>query len=164
MLPRPTPFSVCLFQTSLKVRAELFELPKTDSVANFAHDVKVKIDIVGGVQDDREKFSRGVEMPEISARIPATHSATASFINWTFVANVFCVLDQQSALRCVQTTVAGAARGENAVHHVDAKRDVIRNLLGPADAHEIARALGGKTRGGYRRHFASSGVRLADRE
>ena len=46
-----------LFQTSLKVRAELFELPKTDSLANFAHYVKVKVDVVVGVQDDREEFS-----------------------------------------------------------------------------------------------------------
>jgi hypothetical protein len=49
MVPRPTPFSVCLFQTSLKVRAELFEVPKTDSLANFAHVVKVKVDVVVGV-------------------------------------------------------------------------------------------------------------------
>src|ERR1700683_4626164 len=46
-----------LFQPSLKVRAELFELPKTDSVANFAHYVKVKVDVVVGVQNDREEFS-----------------------------------------------------------------------------------------------------------
>ncbi len=46
-----------LFQTSLKVRAELFELPKTDSVANFAHYVKVKVDVVVGVQNYRKKFT-----------------------------------------------------------------------------------------------------------
>jgi hypothetical protein len=49
MVPHLKPFSVGLFQTSLKVRAELFEVPKTDSVANFAHDVKVKVDVVVGV-------------------------------------------------------------------------------------------------------------------
>jgi hypothetical protein len=46
-----------LFQTSLKVRAELFELPKTDSLANFAHYVKVKVDVVVGVQNCRKKFT-----------------------------------------------------------------------------------------------------------
>ena len=46
-----------LFQTSLKVRAELFELPKTDSLANFVHYVKVKVDVVVGVQNYREEFS-----------------------------------------------------------------------------------------------------------
>ena len=67
MLPRPTPFSVCLFQTSLKVRAELFELPKTDSVANFAHVVKVKVNVVVGVQNYREKFSGRVKVPQVGA-------------------------------------------------------------------------------------------------
>src|SRR5271155_3528277 len=46
-----------LFQTSLKVRAELIELPKTDSLANFAHYVKVKVNVVVGVQNDRQEFS-----------------------------------------------------------------------------------------------------------
>ena len=55
--PRPTPAWVVLFQTSLKVRAELFELPKTDSLANFAHYVKVKVNVVVGVQDGGEEFS-----------------------------------------------------------------------------------------------------------
>src|SRR5271156_71007 len=50
------PLGFVLFQTSLKVRAELFELPKTDSLANFAHYVKVKVDVVVGVQNYREEF------------------------------------------------------------------------------------------------------------
>ena len=48
---RPTPAWVCLFQTSLKVRTELFERPKTNSLPNFAHSVKVKVDVVKGVKD-----------------------------------------------------------------------------------------------------------------
>src|SRR5580704_17636338 len=51
------PLGFVLFQTSLKVRAELFELPKTDSLANFAHYVKVKVDVVVGVQNCRKKFT-----------------------------------------------------------------------------------------------------------
>ena len=46
-----------VLMTSLKVRAELFELPKTDSLANFAHYVKVKVDVVVGVQNYREEFT-----------------------------------------------------------------------------------------------------------
>src|SRR5271154_64588 len=51
------PLGFVLFQTSLKVKAELIELPKTDSLANFAHYVKVKVDVVVGVQNDRQEFS-----------------------------------------------------------------------------------------------------------
>ena len=52
----------CLFQTSLKVRTELFEHPKTDSLSDSPHDVKVKVDVVVGVQDGRQKFSRCIQM------------------------------------------------------------------------------------------------------
>jgi hypothetical protein len=54
------PYWVCLRKACLKVRAESFELPKTNSVANFAHDVKVKVQVVVGVQDRCQEFSSGI--------------------------------------------------------------------------------------------------------
>src|SRR5277367_4880888 len=38
LLPHPAPACVCLSEACLKVRAETLELPKADSLANFAHD------------------------------------------------------------------------------------------------------------------------------
>src|SRR5579863_8480406 len=56
MLPRsgsrPAPSCVCLPEACLKVRAETFKVPKLDSLTNLPHDVKVKVEIVVGVQDD----------------------------------------------------------------------------------------------------------------
>ena len=143
MLTRPTPFSVCLFQTSLKVRAELFELPKTDSVANLAHDVKVKVNVVVGVQNNREEFSGRIKMAEVGARIAAANRAGARFVYGTFVTYIFCVFYQQPALRGEQTPVAGAARGKHAIHHVNAQGDVIWNLFRLADAHQVTGTIGG---------------------
>src|SRR5277367_3294016 len=125
MLPRPLPFSVGLFQTSLKVSAELFELPKTDSVANFAHVVKVKVNVVVGVQNYREKFSGRVKVPQVCARIAPADGATAGFVDGTIVAYIFRVFYKQAPLRSEQATVAGAARGKHAIHHVDSECDVV---------------------------------------
>src|SRR5450631_2478806 len=40
--------------------------------------------------------------------------------------------------------MAGGARWEHAIHHVNARLRVLRDLLGSADPHQIARLVGGK--------------------
>src|SRR5580700_602056 len=50
---RAQPRLILPFEACLKVRAESFELSKTDSLPNFPHDVKVKVDVVMSVQDAR---------------------------------------------------------------------------------------------------------------
>ena len=47
----------------LKFRAGSSKPSKTDSVANFAHDVKVKVNVVVGVKDGGEKFAGRIKMP-----------------------------------------------------------------------------------------------------
>src|SRR5579862_3474068 len=51
-LPRPAPAWVCLREACLEVRTESFQLPKTDSLSDSLHHVKVKVEVVVGVQDD----------------------------------------------------------------------------------------------------------------
>src|SRR5690348_10817708 len=65
------------FETSLKRRTEFPEVPKTDSLADFGHDVKVKVDVMEGVQSRAEDFVRHEKMPQIRARIaPARRTFT----------------------------------------------------------------------------------------
>src|SRR5271170_6163698 len=73
----PAPAWVCLLEACLKVRAETFELPKTDSLPNFPHDVKVKVEVVVSVQDDRKEFSGGIEVPQVCTGIPPADGAPA---------------------------------------------------------------------------------------
>ena len=80
---------VCLLEACLKVRAESFELSKTDSLANFAHHVKVKVEVVVGVQDGREEFSSGIKMPQIGTGVSPADGARAIFINR---ARIVCIL------------------------------------------------------------------------
>src|ERR1700690_336253 len=116
-LPHPTPSCGCLPEACLKVRAETFELPKLDSLTNLAHDVKVKVEIVVGVQDDREKFASGIKMPKISAGIAAANRARTVLVNWPRIGRVLRVANKQTPLRSEQAAVARAARGKHAIHH-----------------------------------------------
>src|ERR1700689_4703530 len=113
-LPHPTPSCGCLPEACLKVRAETIELPKLDSLTNLAHDVKVKVEIVVGVQDYREKFSGRIEMPQVSAGISAANRAGAGLVNRPRIVRVFRVANEQSPLRSVEAAVARAPCGEHA--------------------------------------------------
>src|SRR4029077_18003590 len=62
---RAQPTLILPFEACLKVRAESFELSKTDSLANLTHDVKVKVDVVVGVQDACKRLTRGIKVPQI---------------------------------------------------------------------------------------------------
>jgi curli biogenesis system outer membrane secretion channel CsgG len=68
------------FEACLKVRAESFELSKTDSLANFDHHVKVKVEVVVGVQDCREKFTSGIKMAQIGTGVSAANRALTFFV------------------------------------------------------------------------------------
>src|ERR1700735_1935580 len=100
-------------------------------------------------------------MTEVSARVSLANGAAAILIDRARVFRILRAANQQAALRREEAAVASAARGEHAVHHVDAERDVVGELLGLADSHEIARAAGRKPRGDCARDLASEGIRFA---
>jgi hypothetical protein len=140
------------------------QVSKPDSLSDLPHDVKVKVDIVVGGEDGGGDFPSGEEMPKIGASVAPAHRTRALRINGAAVFDVARVLDEHAALAGVQAGVAGGASGENAIHHVDAKSDVVGELFGAADTHEIARAIGGEQSGYLGGHLAGDIVRFADSE
>src|SRR6266478_3660978 len=74
------------------------------------------------------------------------------------------VLDEHAAFAGVEAGMARGARGEDAVHHVDAPSDVVGDLFGAADTHEIAGTIFWEECGDFGGHFAGCLVRLADGE
>ena len=58
--------------------------------------------------------------------------------------------------------MAGGAGGQHAVHHVHAHARVLRDLVGVADAHHIARLVARQDLEGARDHLARDLGRLAD--
>src|SRR5579864_2614403 len=167
MLPassRAQPTLILPFEACLKVRAESFELSKTDSLPNLAHYVKVKVDVVMGVQDAHKRFASGIKVPQICTRVPAADGALTFFVYGPLIVCVPRVLDEQAALRSEQASMARAARGKNAIHHIDSEAYVIRKLFRLADAHQIARLICRQSRSCGLRHRAGGFVRLADCE
>lgn len=63
-----------------------------------------------------------------------------------------------------EKTVAAAASGEDAIHHVHTLRNKIEDLLRLADAHEVAGLVGGEGGGDVASDFAACFVGLADSE
>src|ERR1700739_4986162 len=109
---RAQPRLILPYEACLKVRAESFETPKTDSLPNLPHYVKVKVDVVVAVQDARERFTGGIKMPQICTRVSAANRSLTFFVYGLWVVCVARVFDEQAALRCEETAVAGAARGQ----------------------------------------------------
>src|ERR1700719_225167 len=141
---------------------EICKLSKTDSLSDLPHYVKVKVDIVMGGEDGCGDFSGSEEMPKIGARVAAANRARALRIDRTLVFDVARVLDEHAPFASVQASMARRSRGQHAIHHVNAARNIIGNLFRPAHAHQVARPLFRQQRGNLRSHFAGDFVWLAD--
>jgi hypothetical protein len=98
LLPAAKPTLILPFEACLKVRAESFELSKTDSLPNLAHYVKVKVDVVVGVQDARKRFARGIKVPQICTRVPEANRALTFFVYGPLIVCVASVLDEEASL------------------------------------------------------------------
>jgi len=72
------------------------------------------------------------------------------------------VFDEHAAFAGVQAGMARGARRQDAVHHVNAERDVVGDLFGAAHAHEIARTVLWQQSGDFGSHFARGFVRFTD--
>src|SRR6266403_2550038 len=103
-------------------------------------------------------------MTKISACVAAADAASAMRVDGPLVLCVTRVLDEHAAFAGVEASMARGARGENAVHHVDSEGDVVGDLFGAADAHEIAGTIFWEECGDFGGHFAGRLVRLADGE
>src|ERR1700676_621500 len=93
--------------------------------------------MVGG-EDGGGEFSGSEEMTKISARVAAADGASTFRIDGAWILGVTRVLDEHTAFAGVEAGMARGACGENAIHHVDTARDVVGDLLGAPDAHQIA--------------------------
>ena len=60
--------------------------------------------------------------------------------------------------------MARGAGGQHAIHHVDAHARVLLDLVGIADAHDVARLVFGQERQNFGDHFEGELARLADAE
>ena len=111
-----------------------------------------------------ENFIGEKEMAQIGARIAAASRTLTCRVNGARVFCVTSVLDEDAAVPGEKASVAGAARWEDAIHHVDAAGNVIGDLLGASHAHEVTGLFGGKKRSDFGSDFTGDFVRFADGE
>jgi hypothetical protein len=102
------------------------------------------VQIVDRVQNLRQQFVRSVKMAQVGPRITPADAAIAGGIERAVVLRVPCLLDRHFAFGRKQQSMAGGARRQHAIHHVDARLRILRNLFGSADPHQITRLAGGK--------------------
>src|SRR5580698_6903242 len=107
-----------MLEACLEVSAESSEIPKLDSLPNFAHGVKVKVDVVVGVQDRSQQLVRKIEMPQVSPRIAPANRARARLIKPSWILGILRVLYEHPPLRGEQATMPRAPRRQHAIHHV----------------------------------------------
>src|SRR5271157_479009 len=135
--------------------SEFIKLSKRDSLSNLTHCVKVKVDVVVGGQDGGGDLSGGEEMPQVSAGVAATHAARAIGVHGPLIRDVARVLDVHAAFAGVEAGVARGARGQHAIHHVNAAGNVIGKLLWAPHTHQVARLFYRKKCCHLRGHFTS---------
>src|SRR3546814_1361293 len=87
--------------------------------------------------------------------------AAAAFLDRARVVLMLRVADAHGAGAGEVMAVARVAGRHHAVEHVDAARDRFHQVLGPADSHQVARAIAGQLRAGVFEHGFALGLVLA---
>jgi len=97
------------------------------------------VQVVHAHEHRSEHFTAAVEVVQVGAREPRAGGAGAARVERLLVGLVAGVANPQVAEAREQVAVAGVSRRHHAVEHVDAGGDAIEQVLGRADAHQVAR-------------------------
>src|SRR5687768_11688451 len=103
----------------------MIEGPKRYSVPDSPHGVKVKAEIMQRVKGARAHLAGHEDVPEISARVGAARVAAAGRIEGAIVLGVAGVADVDPPFAREELAVAGVARRQHAVEHVDTAGDAL---------------------------------------
>ena len=114
-----------------------------------------------GVEDGGERFLCGHEVAQIGSAVAVADHAGAVGVGRVLVFGVLLALDVEAAFGGEEQAVARGAGGQHAVHHVDAHGGVFGDLVGVADAHDVAGLVCGQVRQGFGDDFAGELARLA---
>ena len=102
--------------------------------------------IVSGQKDGTEHLAAAEEMVDIGAGMALACGACTGLVDGPLIVEVAGVPHIDGAAS--SDGLAGAARAgrDDAIEHIDASLDRSDDIVGPADAHEIARPVGRKMR------------------
>ena len=109
-----------------------------------------------GAEAQCADLARFIEVAQVSPAEGATGVAAAAFLHRARVFGILGVAQVDAPLGREERAVARDARGQHAVEHIYAAIDRLDDVLGRADAHQVARLIGGQRRAG----FVQRGVHL----
>ena len=109
-----------------------------------------------------EHFAGLEQMSDISSRMSAASRAGALGIDRAQVALILCVVEIDYAAHGEKMSVAGIAAGHNAIEKIDTARNTLEDISRSADAHKIARFIGGHIRLDSRNYAVHILLRLSD--
>ena len=112
-----------------------------DRVARVAHQADEEMYIVQGEQAQAEHLVGDVEVADVGAGESAARGALALVVERPRVGAELGALDVEAAVAREDGAVAAHARRCDAVEEIDAAEHALDEVLGKADAHEVARAV-----------------------
>lgn len=136
-----------------------------DRGAGVLHQAFVEAHVVGRDQDRREDLVGGEQMVEVRAgKAPGARRAIAGRIDGITVATVATIGQPDPSASGEGDTGTRIAGRDHAVEQVHAVADRRDEILGQADAHQVAGLVLGEQRRAERRNAAQQLVPLADRD
>ena len=130
-------------------------------LARFAHEPEIEREVVDTGYLHGEEFFGFEEMVQIGAAVLRVHKGVAAGVYGREVVRPFGVAHVEHALGGKEHGVAAVARGHHAVEHIHAALYGFEDIYRRANAHEIARAVGGQNVIHHLNHFVHLFRRLA---
>ena len=96
------------------------------------------MEVVPCEQHRRDDLLGAEDMVQIGAAVILARGATAVFVERARVVLMAGVFDVEHAETGEDLTGTARARGEDAVHHIDTARDIADDVVGFADANQVA--------------------------
>src|SRR5262245_17746913 len=143
-------------------RLERPEAARHDRRAHLAREPQKERHVVQGQEPVREQLAGHEQVTQVRARETAAGVAVAVRVERRLVAKIARLLERDGAVGREGLTVAGVARRQHAVEHVHATRDRPHEILGLADAHQIARLAPGQKARHQLGQVVHRRLRLAD--
>ena len=133
---------------SYKVAAELGEGAVFNCSAGLFHRSHEHASVVYAEHTEAEDFAYVQQMTQIGACEMLAGEAVAVFFNGAKVGFVCTPFNADAAFPSESGAIAGNARGQNAIEHVDAARDEFDHLGGCAEPHRVPRLVAREMRFG----------------
>ena len=122
------------------------------------------MDVVEREEAVREQLVRHEQVAQIGAGEAAARVARALRVQRRPILHVAGLLEREGPVAGEALAVARIARRQHAVEHVHAAGDRLHEVLGLADAHEVARLRGGQEARDQLGEVVHLGLGLADRQ